>query len=64
MLLIVIAIIIDALIYKRIPTDGEKNKSLGKGLLFSVLAGISMGFFYRFVAAGMSLDYANLKSVR
>lgn len=58
-LLIVIAIVIDALIYKRIPTDGEKNKSLGKGLLFSVLAGVSMGFFYRFVAAGMSLDYAN-----
>ncbi|MFO7622056.1 MAG: multidrug DMT transporter permease [Bacteroidales bacterium] len=57
--LIVIAIIIDALIYKRIPTDGEKNKSLGKGLLFSVLAGVSMGFFYRFVAAGLSLDYAN-----
>lgn len=58
-LLIVVAIIIDALIYKRIPTDGEKNKSMGKGLLFSVLAGVSMGFFYRFVAAGMSLDFAN-----
>lgn len=58
-LLIVIAIIIDALIYKRIPADGEKNKSMGKGLLFSVLAGVLMGFFYRFVAAGMSLDFAN-----
>jgi glucose uptake protein len=58
-LLIVIAIIIDALIYKRIPTNGEKNKSMGKGLLFSILAGVSMGFFYRFVAAGMSLDFTN-----
>lgn len=57
--LVVLAIIIDALIYKRIPTDGDSNKSLGKGLLFSILAGISMGFFYRFVAAGMSLDFAN-----
>jgi len=58
-MLIVIAIIIDALIYRRIPADGEKNKSMGKGLLFSVLAGVSMGFFYRFVAAGMSLDFAS-----
>lgn len=58
-LLIVIAIIIDALIYKRIPAEGDKNKSMGKGLLFSILAGVSMGFFYRFVAAGMSLDFTN-----
>jgi len=58
-LLVVIAIVVDALIYKRIPTDGESNKSMGKGLLFSILAGIAMGFFYRFVAAGMSTDFAN-----
>src|SRR5450759_6605 len=32
---------------------------MGKVLLFSVLAGLLMGFFYRFVAAGMSLDFAN-----
>jgi glucose uptake protein len=58
-LLIVVAIIIDALIYKRIPTSGEKNNQMGKGLFFSILAGVSMGFFYRFVAAGLSLDFAN-----
>jgi glucose uptake protein len=57
--LIVIAIILDALIYRRIPSSGDKKSSMGKGLLFSILAGISMGFFYRFVAAGMSIDFAN-----
>lgn len=58
-LLIVVAIIVDALIYRRIPASGEKNNSMSKGLLFSILAGVSMGFFYRFVAAGMSIDFAN-----
>ncbi|HDZ41352.1 MAG TPA: multidrug DMT transporter permease [Bacteroidetes bacterium] len=56
--LVVVAIIIDALIYRRIPSEG-KNESIMKGLIFSILAGISMGFFYRFVAASMSLDFAN-----
>jgi len=58
MILVVIAIIIDALIYRRIPSE-DKNKSIMKGLLFSILAGISMGFFYRFVAASMSIDFTN-----
>jgi glucose uptake protein len=32
---------------------------VGKGLAISVIAGIAMGFFYRFVAASISTDFAN-----
>jgi len=55
--LVVIAIIIDALIYRRVPSEG--NQGVGKGLAISVIAGIAMGFFYRFVAQSMSFDFAN-----
>ncbi len=52
--LLVIAIIMDALAYKRLPKP--KGQS-GKGILISLIAGIVMGFFYRFVAASMVSDY-------
>lgn len=55
--LVTAAIIVSALIYARMPQDG--NRSVGKGLVISLICGISMGFFYRFVAASMSLDFAN-----
>lgn len=55
--LVTLAIILDALIYKRLPDDGDK--AMGKGLAISIICGISMGFFYRFVAASMSFDFAN-----
>jgi glucose uptake protein len=55
--LVTLAIVLDALIYKRLPDDG--NKSMGKGLTISIICGIAMGFFYRFVAASMSTDFAN-----
>ena len=55
--LVVVAIVLDALIYKRLPSDGQQG--IGKGLAISVIAGIAMGFFYRFVAQSMSLDFAN-----
>jgi glucose uptake protein len=51
------AIIVCALIYKRLPQDGDR--SVGKGLAISVIAGIAMGFFYRFVASSISFDFAN-----
>jgi glucose uptake protein len=44
------------LIYKRLPQDGDR--SVGKGLAISVICGIAMGFFYRFVAASISFDFA------
>jgi glucose uptake protein len=55
--LITIAIVIDAIIYRRLPSDG--SQSVGKGLTISIIAGIAMGFFYRFVAASMSMDFAS-----
>ena len=39
------------------PSEG--NQGVGKGLAISVIAGIAMGFFYRFVAQSMSFDFAN-----
>ncbi len=55
--LVTLAIVLDAVIYRRLPQDG--NTSVGKGLTISIIAGIAMGFFYRFVAASMSMDFAN-----
>ncbi len=54
---VVLAIIVDALAYKKLPSQGEKTPV--KGIFISILAGILMGFFYRFVAASMSTDFIN-----
>jgi len=55
-LLIVCAIILNSMAYKRI-TDKEENKSSRKkGLLLAVFAGLLMAFFYRFIAASMDLE--------
>jgi glucose uptake protein len=49
--LVVLAIILDAVAYRRIP-GGAAGVST-KGLVLSVACGVLMGFFYRFVAASM-----------
>ncbi|HYK88474.1 MAG TPA: multidrug DMT transporter permease [Acidobacteriota bacterium] len=49
------AIIVDALAYRRLPAQGGRTPA--KGIVISVLAGVLMGFFYRFVAASMSPDF-------
>jgi len=49
--LVVMAIIVDAVAYGKLPVG---QRSLGKGILLSVFSGILMGFFYRFVAASMA----------
>ena len=54
---VVAAIIIDAIAYRKLPATG--GKTIGKGLILSVIAGVCMGFFYRFVAASMSVDFIN-----
>ncbi len=51
---VVVAIVIDALAYKKI-TQGAAST---KGILLSLAAGVLMGFFYRFVAASMSVDFS------
>ena len=55
--LIAVAIVIDAVIYGKLPSEGDK--SVAKGLILSIIAGVAMGFFYRFVAASMSSDFVN-----
>ncbi len=57
--MVTVAIILDAAAYKKL--SGESKGVSTKGLVLSVLCGILMGFFYRFVAASMSTDFANLE---
>jgi glucose uptake protein len=56
---VVIALIADVIAYKKIMDAGRKTPI--KGFIISILSGITMGFFYRFVAASMSSDFANLE---
>ncbi len=52
--LIMVAIIVNALAYKRASSGSQKIST--KGLVVSELAGVLMSFFYRFVGATMDLD--------
>ena len=54
--LVAAAIIVDALAYKRLPQENRGDQT--KGILISIVAGVLMGFFYRFVAASMAGNYA------
>ena len=53
--LIVVAIIIDAIAYKK--HSSSLQKVSGKGILLSVLAGVLMALFYRFVASSMVTSF-------
>jgi len=55
--LIVAAIIIDAIAYKKHSTSLRKVS--GKGIMLSVGAGILMSLFYRFVASSMATDFVS-----
>lgn len=52
--MITAAIIINAVAYKRASSEGQKVSS--KGLIVSIIAGVLMSFFYRFIASAMDLD--------
>jgi len=52
---VAVAIVIDAVAYGKLPSSSDKSTT--KGLLLSIIAGIAMGFFYRFVAASMATDF-------
>ena len=52
--LVVAAILVDARAYAKLPAA---RGATGKGLVLSVLSGLLMGFFYRFVAASMITDF-------
>jgi len=53
--LIVVAIILDAIAYKK--HSSSLKKVSGKGILLSVAAGVLMALFYRFVAASMVTSF-------
>jgi glucose uptake protein len=54
---IMVAIILDALAYKRLASGGQKTPV--KGIVISIAAGVLMGFFYKYVAQAMgSIDPA------
>lgn len=55
---VAVAIILDALAYKKLPAQGQKTTM--KGIVLSVFCGILMGFFYRWVAASMPGKLADL----
>lgn len=52
--LVTVAILLNAITYKQVSSDNKKVTS--KGIIISVLAGLLMSFFYRFVAASMDLS--------
>ncbi len=54
--LVVSAILVDAAAYKTMPQDKKGDQK--KGIIISIISGILMGFFYRFVAASMATSFA------
>jgi glucose uptake protein len=59
-LLVAVAIVLNALAYRRLSRTTAAPST--KGLVLSIVAGILMGFFYGFVANSMVTDYANPES--
>ncbi|HTF21082.1 MAG TPA: GRP family sugar transporter [Chryseolinea sp.] len=53
--LITIAIILNSIAYKKL-ASGTNQKVSTKGLVVSILAGVLMSFFYRFIASTMDLE--------
>jgi len=53
--LIVAAILLNANAYRKMKSDSEGTSS--KGLWLSIIAGVMMGFFYKYVAAAMFPDF-------
>ena len=58
--LIAVAIVLAAVAYRTLPN--QKQGAGMKGLVLSVICGVLMGYFYRFVAAAMSADFVNLEA--
>ncbi|MFM9197400.1 MAG: multidrug DMT transporter permease [Planctomycetia bacterium] len=56
-LCIMLAIVLDALAYRRLAHSAAAQPRLG--MILSVAAGVLMGFFYRFVVAAMATDFAD-----
>jgi len=56
-LLVVVAIVVNAIASSKV--SKSKGSTPVKGIVLSVMAGIIMGFFYRFVADGMTLNFTS-----
>ncbi len=56
--LVTLAIVLDALAYGRLPERTARNRNAG--LAVALLCGVLMGFFYRFVARGMSTNFVQM----
>ena len=52
--LVTVAIIVNALAYRKMAKQNKKVSS--KGIIISLIAGVLMSFFYRFIAVSMDLD--------
>lgn len=52
---IAVAIVVDAIAYSKLSESKEKVST--KGIVISVVAGVLMALFYRFVASSMSADF-------
>jgi len=55
--LVVLAILLNAFAYRR--TAAQAKGVSSKGLILSIVAGVAMGFFYKYVAASMFSDFTN-----
>ncbi len=53
--LIVVAILLNAYAYRRMQSAGKRTSE--RGLLLAVVAGVLMGFFYKYVAGSMFTDF-------
>lgn len=55
--LVVVAIVLDAMAYRKLASTNQKNPKVG--LVLALVGGFLMSFFYFFVAQSMSLDFSN-----
>lgn len=54
--LVIIAVLLNAAAYKRKSQSRAAGEFTAKGIIISVVAGILMSFFYRFIASAMDLE--------
>ncbi|MEN0110463.1 MAG: multidrug DMT transporter permease [Planctomycetota bacterium] len=62
--LITAAIVLCAVAYSRLPSEGESGGGTTLGLVLALLCGLLMGSFYRFVAAAMADDFVEMPAGR
>lgn len=55
--IVTVAIILDALAYKKLSLSEKKTPA--KGIILSILAGVLMAWFFRFVASSIAVDLEN-----